>query len=63
MHGEDGSKSNTWLIYFGKGGTKEYLPQLQERQKWTKIKRNFIPGDIILVVDDSHPATPGSLER
>ncbi|KAI7791514.1 hypothetical protein IRJ41_021689 [Triplophysa rosa] len=40
---------------FWKRWTKEYLPQLQERQKWTKIKRNFIPGDIILIVDDSAP--------
>lgn len=40
---------------FWKRWTKEYLPQLQERQKWTKIKRNFIPGDIVLVVDDSAP--------
>ncbi len=40
---------------FWKRWTKEYLPQLQERQKWTKIKWNLIPGDIILVVDDSVP--------
>ncbi len=40
---------------FWKRWTKEYLPQFQERQKWTKIKRNFIPGDIILVVGDSTP--------
>ena len=40
---------------FWKRWTKEYLPQLQERQKWNKIKRNFIPGDIVLVVDDSAP--------
>ena len=40
---------------FWKRWTKEYLPQLQERQKWTKVKRNFVPGDIVLIVDDSAP--------
>lgn len=38
---------------FWKRWTKEYLPQLQEHQKWTRVKRNFIPGDIVLIVDDS----------
>lgn len=33
---------------FWKRWTREYLPQLQERQKWNKIKRNFIPGDIVV---------------
>ena len=40
---------------FWKRWTREYLPQLQERQKWMKIKRNFIPGDIVLIVDNSAP--------
>lgn len=35
--------------------TREYLPLLQERQKWTKLKRNFEPGDVVLVVDSSFP--------
>ncbi len=35
--------------------TKEYLPQLQERQKWQKLKRNLVPGDIVLIVDNSAP--------
>ncbi|KAK5883663.1 hypothetical protein CesoFtcFv8_019965 [Champsocephalus esox] len=35
--------------------TREYLPLLQERQKWTTPRRNFQPGDIILIVDDSAP--------
>lgn len=40
---------------FWKQWTKEYLPQLQEHQKLNKIKCNFVPGDIVLVVDDSAP--------
>ena len=38
---------------FWKRWLKEYLPQLQQRQKWNKIQRNFIAGDIVLVVEDS----------
>ncbi|XP_026039874.1 uncharacterized protein LOC112431628 [Maylandia zebra] len=26
-----------------------------ERQKWGRIKRNFVPGDVVLIVDDSAP--------
>lgn len=40
---------------FWKRWTKEYLPQLQTRQKWNQPSRNFIPGDIVLIVDDSAP--------
>ena len=32
---------------------KEYLPSLQERQKWVKPCRNFAPGDIVLIVDEN----------
>nr|XP_021335998.1 uncharacterized protein LOC110440142 [Danio rerio] len=35
--------------------THEYLPILQERSKWTKLKRNFEPGDVVLIVDSSAP--------
>lgn len=35
--------------------TREYLPLLQERQKWSKLKRNFQHGDVVLVVDSSSP--------
>ncbi|KAK0147397.1 hypothetical protein N1851_013123 [Merluccius polli] len=27
----------------------------KERQQWTKVKRNFVPGDIVLIVDNSAP--------
>lgn len=40
---------------FWKRWTKEYLPQLQERQKWTGIKRNFVEGDVVLIVDETAP--------
>ncbi|XP_035772477.1 uncharacterized protein LOC102793740, partial [Neolamprologus brichardi] len=40
---------------FWKRWVKEYLPQLQERQKWQRIGRNFIPGDVVIVVNNSAP--------
>ena len=40
---------------FWKRWIKEYLPQLQERQKSSNIRRNFTPGDIVIIVDDSAP--------
>ena len=40
---------------FWKRWTKEYLPQLQTRQKWNHPSRNFIPGDVVLIVDESAP--------
>ncbi|KAL3975057.1 hypothetical protein ACER0C_023683 [Sarotherodon galilaeus] len=35
--------------------TREYLPLLQERQKWLKPRRNFMVGDLVLLVDSSSP--------
>lgn len=40
---------------FWKCWLKEYLPQLQERQKWQRTRRNLLPGDVLLIVDDSAP--------
>ena len=34
---------------------REYLPLLQERQKWFDIKRNLQVGDIVLIVDSNAP--------
>jgi hypothetical protein len=34
---------------------KEYLPQLQQRQKWCKPARNLTVNDIVLVIDDRLP--------
>ncbi|KAL0146847.1 hypothetical protein M9458_057786, partial [Cirrhinus mrigala] len=35
--------------------TREYLPLLQERQKWLKPRRNSMMGDVVLLVDGSSP--------
>nr|XP_061785759.1 uncharacterized protein LOC133576497 [Nerophis lumbriciformis] len=40
---------------FWKRWIHEYLPLLQERQKWTNEKRCFTPGDIVTIVDASAP--------
>lgn len=40
---------------FWKRWVREYLPLLQERQKWIKEKRSFKPGDIVVVVDSTAP--------
>jgi hypothetical protein len=40
---------------FWKRWTKEYLPCLQEQQRWSKIQRNFSVGDIVLVAGESSP--------
>lgn len=34
---------------------KEYLPLLQERQRWNRTRRNFMKGDIVLIVDSNAP--------
>nr|XP_054607751.1 uncharacterized protein LOC129167238 [Nothobranchius furzeri] len=40
---------------FWKRWTREYLPLLQERQKWSKPQRNFTVGDVIVVMDHTAP--------
>lgn len=40
---------------FWKRWTEEDLPLIQERQRWSKIKRSFAPADIVLVVDSTAP--------
>ena len=42
---------------------REYLPTLQERQKWHKRQRNFAIGDIVLVLDDKKPRNCWPLGR
>ena len=38
---------------FWKRWIKEYLPALQERQKWLKEKKNLEVGDVVLVKDEN----------
>lgn len=40
---------------FWKRWTREYLPLLQERQRWTKPRRSFVVGDIVVVIDHAAP--------
>lgn len=40
---------------FWKRWSREYLPLLQERQKWLETKRNVKEGDVVLIVDDRAP--------
>lgn len=42
---------------------REYLPQLQERQKWVCPRRNLQVGDVVLVVDDTAPRNSWMLGR
>ncbi|XP_071481344.1 uncharacterized protein [Diadema antillarum] len=48
---------------FWKRSVKEYLPLLQQRQKWTKSKRNFMQDDLVLVADDCAPRGQWPLGR
>ncbi len=34
---------------------KEYLPLLQERQKWNKVKNSLKRGDIVAIMDSTAP--------
>lgn len=40
---------------FWKRWVHEYLPIMQERQKWNKRRRNFAVGDVVSVVDPTAP--------
>ncbi|XP_053274096.1 uncharacterized protein LOC128436341 [Pleuronectes platessa] len=41
---------------FWKRWIAEYLPMMQERQKWTRPRRNLVPGDIVLIADAAAPS-------
>ena len=62
-HAEDGVKFNIWRTPFWRRWTREYLPQLQQRQKWFHEKRNLAVGDIVLIVDDRCPRSSWPLGR
>lgn len=40
---------------FWKRWLKEYLPLLQEKQKWIKPKRSFTTGDLVIIMDPTAP--------
>lgn len=43
--------------------TKEYLPSLQQRQKWNKPQRNLAVNDIVLLLDENTPRSFWPLGR
>jgi len=48
---------------FWKRWVREYVPLLQERQKWLGVKRNLQIDDVVLVVDESSPRNSWLLGR
>lgn len=48
---------------FWKRWCKEYLTQLQERQRWFSTGRNFAVGDIVMIVDETSPRNSWPLGR
>jgi putative ribosome biogenesis GTPase RsgA len=48
---------------FWKRWVREYIPLLQERQKWLDVRRNLEVGDVVLVVDEKAPRNSWSLGR
>ncbi len=48
---------------FWKRWTGEYLPLMQERQKWNVIKKNLKQGDIVLIIDDTAPRNSWPMGR
>ena len=40
---------------FWRRWVREYLPQLQERQRWTGVKRNLVVGDLVIIMDSTAP--------
>ena len=40
---------------FWKRWIREYLPLLQERQKWARPRRSFMMGDIVIIMDHTAP--------
>lgn len=48
---------------FWKRWCKEYLTQLQERQRWSIIGRNLHVGDVVLIVDETSSRGSWPLEK
>ena len=49
--------------HFWRRWLKEYVPALQERQKWHRPRRNAQVGDLVLVVDQDLPRGKWHLAR
>ena len=69
FHKEDSFSRRRWrqvqylADIFWKRWSKEYLPLLQSRQKWTTIRRNLAVGDIVLVSAENSPRNSWPLGR
>lgn len=48
---------------FWKRWCKEYLTQLQERQRWSTTGRNLHVGDVVMIVDETWPRSSWPLGR
>ena len=48
---------------FWKRWLKEYLPELQRRQRWLQPQRNLQEGDVVLIVDDTTPRNSWPMGR
>lgn len=42
-------------VHFWKRWIQEHLQLLQERQRWTKEKISFLPGDVVVIADSTAP--------
>lgn len=48
---------------FWKRWVKEYLLQLQERQRWVGVKRNLVVGDLVVIMDSTAPRNSWPMGR
>ncbi|XP_068738205.1 uncharacterized protein, partial [Montipora capricornis] len=48
---------------FWRRWTREYLPSLQQRQRWTKLQSNLAVNDIVLLLDENLPRSVWPLGR
>ena len=47
--------STTLANHYWKHWLREYIPSLQERQKWQKAQRNLYIGELVLIANDNVP--------
>lgn len=48
---------------FWRKWVREYLPIMQPRNKWNKVRRNLQPGDLVVIVDNTAPRNSWVLGR